>query len=110
MARKKTFKCSRCGKSFSMAAHLGRHTSTIHASPQKKAAAKRKRAAKKRAAPRKKRGKKRGVKKAKNGRRRKRTASTRGLRNMSVEALSKIIADARAELRRKVAEIQKAMK
>ncbi len=106
MARKKTFKCSRCGKSFSMAAHLGRHTSTIHASPKKKAAAKRKRAAKKRAAARKKRG----VRKAKNGRRRKRTASTRGLRNMSVEALSKIIADARAELRRKVAEIQKAMK
>ena len=103
---KKTHKCSKCGKSFSMAAHLGRHTSTIHASPKKKAAAKRKRAAKKRAAPRKKRG----AKKAKNGRRRKRTASTRGLRNMSVEALSKLIADARSELRRRVAEIGKVIK
>ena len=103
---KKPFKCSKCGKSFLMAAHLGRHMSTIHASPKKKAAAKKKRAAKKRVAVKKKRG----VKKSTNGRRRKRTASTRGLRNMSVEALSKLIADARAELRRRIAGIQKALK
>ena len=89
-----------------MAAHLARHLSSTHASPQKKAAAKKKRGAKKRTAARKKPG----VKKVKNGRRRKRTASTRGLRNMSVEALSKLIADARAELRGKVAAIQKAIK
>ena len=106
MARKKTFKCSKCGKSFSMAAHLGRHASTIHASPKKKAAAKRKRAAKKKATARKKRS----VKKVKNGRRRKRTASTRGLRNMSVEALSQLIADARTELRRRMAEIGKVIR
>ncbi len=37
-------KCSKCDRTFSMAAHLARHVSTTHASRQKKAAAKRKRA------------------------------------------------------------------
>ena len=102
---KKSFKCSKCGKSFLMAAHLGRHMSTIHASPQKKAAAKRKRAAKKKATTKKKGG----VKKVK-ARRGKRVASKVGLRGMSVEALGQLIADARDELRRRVADLQKALK
>ena len=36
------FRCEKCGRTFSMAAHLARHMSAGHASPQKKAAAKRK--------------------------------------------------------------------
>lgn len=31
MSKKGRFQCSRCGRSFAMAAHLGRHTSTMHA-------------------------------------------------------------------------------
>ena len=31
MAKKGTFNCSACGRTFAMAAHLGRHMSTMHA-------------------------------------------------------------------------------
>ena len=31
MAKKGKFKCSACGRSFGMAAHLGHHISTVHA-------------------------------------------------------------------------------
>ena len=37
---KKKFKCSRCDRSFSMAAHLARHRNTIHGSGRAKAAKK----------------------------------------------------------------------
>ncbi len=36
------FKCSKCDRSFSMAAHLGRHVSTMHAAKKRKKAAKKK--------------------------------------------------------------------
>ena len=36
MPRKK-FKCSKCDRSFSMAAHLARHVNTIHATGKRKA-------------------------------------------------------------------------
>ncbi len=37
MPRKKTqFTCKACGRSFSMAAHLGRHMSTMHAAKGKR--------------------------------------------------------------------------
>ncbi len=45
MARQRKFKCSKCGRSFSMAAHLGRHKSTMHASKKAKATKKKKRRA-----------------------------------------------------------------
>ena len=96
---KKSFKCSKCHRSFGMAAHLARHMNSTHASPKKKAAAKRKRAAKKKG----------GVRKVK-ARRGKRVGSKAGLRSMSVEALSQLIADARGEVRRRVADLQKAIK
>jgi uncharacterized C2H2 Zn-finger protein len=34
---KKAFQCSKCGRTFSMAAHLARHTNSAHASKRKKA-------------------------------------------------------------------------
>ena len=37
MAKRKTCKCTRCGRKFSMAAHLARHVNTIHASKRVKA-------------------------------------------------------------------------
>ena len=54
---KAAFKCPKCDRSFSMKAHLARHTNTIHASPKR-----RKAAAKKRARRAKLAGKKRVVK------------------------------------------------
>ena len=38
MARTGKFKCSACGRSFGMAAHLGRHMSTVHAPKGKRVA------------------------------------------------------------------------
>jgi ElaB/YqjD/DUF883 family membrane-anchored ribosome-binding protein len=38
MAKKGKFKCSACGRSFGMAAHLGRHRSTVHAPKGKRVA------------------------------------------------------------------------
>ncbi len=37
MAKSKTHKCTRCGRKFSMAAHLARHMNTLHASKKVKA-------------------------------------------------------------------------
>ena len=37
MARQRRFKCSRCDREFSMAAHLARHMNTLHASNKVKA-------------------------------------------------------------------------
>lgn len=44
MARKGKFKCSKCDRSFTMAAHLGRHMSTIHGPKKVKAKKAQKRA------------------------------------------------------------------
>ena len=100
----KRFKCSKCDRSFSMAAHLARHMNTMHISAQKKAAAKRKRKAKK--AAKAKRAKK--VRKAKVGapRRRKRVTARGALRNMTLEQLAGLIAAAREEMRRRLAELE----
>jgi hypothetical protein len=38
MAKTGKFKCSACGRSFGMAAHLGRHMTTVHASKAKRTA------------------------------------------------------------------------
>ena len=89
---KKGFKCSKCDRSFSMAAHLARHMSTIHASPKKKAAVKRKA--------------KRARKVKKTGGRPKRAARM-GLSNMSVDQLINLLAAVRGEMRRRIAEIRK---
>jgi hypothetical protein len=42
MAKRRRFKCSKCDRKFSMAAHLARHMSTLHASKKAKAAKKKK--------------------------------------------------------------------
>ena len=89
---KKSFKCSKCDRSFSMAAHLARHMNSTHASPQKKAAAKRKRKAKRAGA--KRLGRPKGV------------AARSGLRDMTLEQLMAVISAARAEARRKLSELK----
>jgi len=113
------FKCSKCGRSFSMAAHLARHMSTIHASPQQRAAAKRKRAtAKRKRSVAKKRPVGRPKKRVKRARgtgaravgRRSGAVARLGLSNLTLEQLCEVIEAAQVEARRKMATISKALK
>ena len=103
MAKTK-LKCPKCDRTFGMAAHLARHVSAGHG---KKKTVKKK-VAKKRAGA--KRAKKVRRRKVKAVGRPKGAASRLGLRNMSLEQLAELIAAARGEARRKLAELQKAMK
>ena len=102
---KKSFKCSKCPRSFSMAAHLARHMNSTHASPQKKGAAKRKRKAKRR-------GKVTKAKRvmARRAGRPKGVSARTGLRGMSLDQLMELIAAARVEAGRKIAVIKKSLK
>lgn len=91
-----TYKCSKCSRTFSMAGHLGRHMSAIHG-------------VKKPQAPPKAKGKKKGRGKAKGKAARKSGSgrpsglSTRvGLRSMTLDQLSELIVEARAEARHKL--------
>ncbi len=90
---KKTFKCSKCDRSFKMAGHLGRHMSATHGRKKRKKAAKK---AKRRTVRRKKKrpGRPKGV------------ASRLGLGGMSLEQLTQVIDAARAEARRKLAALE----
>ncbi len=93
---KKTFKCPKCDRSFSMAGHLGRHLSASHGRKKQKKAAKK---AKKRSVRRRKKraGRPKGV------------ASRLGLKDMSLEQLSQVIDAARTEAKRKLAALEEAI-
>lgn len=93
---KKTFKCPKCDRSFSMAGHLGRHVTATHGRKKRKKQTKK---AKKRSGRlRKKRaGRPKGV------------AARLGLKDMSLEQLSQVIDAARAEARRKMAAFEEAI-
>jgi uncharacterized C2H2 Zn-finger protein len=105
MAKKKTakgkFKCPRCDRTFSMAAHLARHKNAVHGSKAKK------KGTKKKAARRRKTAKRRTVRR---NRRAQGIVAQTKLRSMTLEQLSQLIAAARAEAKRKLAELSKALK
>ena len=90
---KKTFKCSKCDRSFSMAGHLGRHMNTTHGRKKRKKQTKK---ARKRSVRRKKKraGRPKGV------------ATRLGLKDMSLEQLSQVIDAARTEARRKLVALE----
>ena len=94
------FKCSKCDRTFSMPAHLGRHMSTMHVSKAGKKAAKKKAAQRRKAARRtgKRVGRPKGI------------ASQLRLKGMTLEQLGQLIAAVRTEARRKMAEVSKALK
>ncbi len=92
---KKTFKCSKCDRSFKMAGHLARHLSATHGKKTKKKTTTVKKA--------KRRGKKRAMKRAG---RPKGAASRFGLKTMSLERLTQLIDAARGEARTRLAEIE----
>ena len=91
---KKTFKCSKCDRSFKMAGHLARHQSATHGMKTKKKATAKKA---------KRRGKKRTMKRAG---RPKGAASRLGLKTMSLEQLTQLIGAARGEARSRISEIE----
>ena len=93
---RKTFKCPKCDRSFSMAGHLGRHMGATHGTKKRKKQTKK---AKKRSVRRRKKrvGRPKGV------------AARLGLKDLSLEQLSQVIDAARAEARRKIVELEKAI-
>lgn len=106
MAKAK-YECRRCKRTFSMAAHLARHNSTIHRSKKKKKATKKKAA--RRGRPPKKTGARRGRPPKKVGAKRGRPkgVTTRfKLRQLSLDQLSELIDAARQAARQRLAELQ----
>lgn len=102
MARRMTmpdFRCATCGRTFSMAAHLARHTNAAHGPGRR---------GKKAAAP-KRRKRRKGARKVRRARRKAAGGSRSGLGGMALDDLGQLIVDARAELRRRIAEIEKVM-
>jgi len=87
---KNKFKCPKCDWSFSMAAHLARHTSTMHGTKRKKAATKTKGK------------KKRGRKKRRAVGRPKGVGRRFGLSTMTLEQLGNLIAAAKTEARARI--------
>jgi len=101
MPRKKAakFKCEKCGKAFTMAMHLGRHMVAKHGQAPKAAkAAKPKKATKRAARKRGRVGRPPGV------------VRRLGLRDMSLDQLVEVIAAARDEGERRIAEIQESLR
>ena len=90
---KKTFKCSKCDRSFKMAGHLARHQSATHGTKKKTKSVKKA----------KRRGKKRTMKRAG---RPKGSTSRFGLKTMNLEQLTQLIGAARTEARRRLTEIE----
>ena len=93
---RKLFKCSKCGRSFKMAAHLARHASSAHGAKKKTKVAKKA----------KRRGKKRTMKK---GGRPKGAVSRFGLKTMNLERLTELIDVARREARSRLADIEESI-
>ena len=110
------FKCSKCDRSFSMAAHLARHMSTIHASPKARAAKKAKAAREARAAKRRGGAKVRakvGAKRRKGAVRRARmgrpsgAVARLGLRRMTLDQLAEVIEAARGEANSRITQFRR---
>ena len=91
---KKTFKCSKCDRSFKMAGHLAWHMQSMHGAKKK-----RKKATTKKA-------KRRGKRTMKKAGRPKGSTSRFGLKAMSLDQLMQLIDAARGEARGRLAEIE----
>lgn len=89
---KKTFKCSKCDRSFKMAGHLARHLSATHGTKKKSKTVKK--------------AKRRGKRTMKKAGRPKGSTSRFGLKAMSLERLTELIDAARGEARSRLAEIE----
>ena len=90
---RKTFKCSKCDRSFKMAGHLARHQSATHGMKTKKKTTVKK-------------AKRRGKRMMKKAGRPKGSTSRFGLKAMSLERLTELIDAARGEARNRLAEIE----
>lgn len=100
---KNTHKCPKCDRSFMMAAHLGRHMTTMHGTVGK-AAAKKKKTGKT------KTGKRRGPKPGtRRGATRGRRPAMMSLKGGSLGNLARLVDDARSELQRRIRELESAI-
>ncbi len=92
------FKCEKCGRSFSMAAHLARHTNSAHGPGRGKIG------------PRKRTRRRKKMASRVGGVRREAIAAAQfNLSDMPFEDLGRLIQDARAEIRQRIAEIEQAI-
>ena len=100
MPRKRaaSFKCKKCGKTFAMAMHLGRHMTTTHGQASKSAKKKAKKAARRAARKGRRVGRPAGV------------VGRLGLRNMSLDQLVQVISAAKEEANRRIAAIQEELR
>ncbi|NOT00059.1 MAG: C2H2-type zinc finger protein [Phycisphaerales bacterium] len=104
---KNTYKCPKCDRSFMMAAHLGRHMTTMHGTVGKAAAKKKAGKAK---TGKGKTGKKRGPKPgSRRGATRGRRPAMMSLKGGSLGNLARLVDDARAELQRRIRELESAI-
>ena len=90
--RKGTFKCGRCGRKFSMAAHLARHMTTHGVKRVKRKYTKRDKGLRSAV------GRPKGV------------ASGFGLMNLGLEQLSAVMDAARQEVRRRLSQLEEALR
>lgn len=93
----KRFKCPKCDRSFGMAAHLARHTTTIHGMAGAKKSTK------------KKTGKRRGRVGRPKGSGAVRSVAGIRLADLSLDELGKLISAARSQARSKIAEFEHAI-
>ena len=107
MAKRKTIKCSKCDRKFSMAAHLARHLGTIHKRKANKRVAKKRTVS---AKPKRKPGRPKTSAKKKAQRTRAKRVVARG---RGTEGIGGIVADLRAyrnELESKLARVREALR
>ena len=93
---KKTFKCSKCDRTFTRPGPFAWHMQSMHGAKKKKKATAKK-------------AKRRGKKRAKRAGRPKGAASRLGLKTMSLEQLTQLIDAARTEARQKLAALEEAI-
>lgn len=99
------FKCSKCSRTFGMAAHLARHVNALHGGKRKSAAKKSGRTKKRMGRPARRVGRPRTKVNGRGAGR----ASRLGLSSMSLEQLSQLILAARTEARRRISELEDAI-
>ncbi len=105
---RKTYKCDKCDRKFSMAGHLAWHMQSAHGRKKKASAKKSKRRPMKKGRKKAKKAKGRMVTRKKRKARRGRPKGSRGLnlKKMTLEQLTKVIDAARSEARRRLVDVE----
>jgi hypothetical protein len=108
---KADFKCARCGRTFSMKAHLARHNSAVHGRKTAKKKIKKKKKVAKRGARRKVARRKTAKKRpARATRGRSRISSRLRLEGLSIDELTALFNAVKTEAQKRISNLRRAMK